>query len=369
MNTHEILKRAERDLKFSRYRKVIHLLEPKILLYSNDAHFYYLLGSACYFTNDIQGAQLYLYKGLTCAEDNIEIRLMLACVALRRRDTALALQLWIEVDDLDPDNKKARTGLTKLKLIKDNKDLSRFISKPSFSKLLPIKPLPWSIQIISTLTYGMLLLSLISFIIFLSIGILRKFIPKPLFTRDNIPEEFTFFTSPPALISDNHTLTLFTLTESEIMQAMHKAREYLNEFQDDLAGRELNRIIYSNASSAVKNQAVILMGVLKEASFASYSANFTFAEVASDPLLYQGLHVLWRGPINGLNTTSNRIAFRLLVGYDDGKILEGSVDVLVPFEIHLEPQLSTNVLGKVVADASGNFYLIAVSINQIIIPH
>lgn len=72
------------------------------------------------------------------------------------------------------------------------------------------------------------------------------------------------------------------------------------------------------------------------------------------------------GAINGLNVTPSRIAFRLLVGYEDGRVLEGAVDVFVPFEISLTPNLVTHVLGKVVANDAGNFYLEAVSINQIV---
>ncbi|NIZ19325.1 tetratricopeptide repeat protein [Entomospira culicis] len=367
MDAQAILKKAERQLKATQYRQVIRLLEPKILLFNNDAHFYYLLGSACYFTNDINGAQLYLQRGLTSAEDNIDIRLLLACVALRKRDTAQALQLWLEVDDLEPDNKKARFGINKMKSIKDNRDLGRFLVQHSFKKLLPIKPISPLMRVVSSIGYTLTIMLLLVSIGFLSQRIFYQIFPPQPFTRDGVSEQFTFFSiKPTEILSPSDAPTLFILSEAQILQGMEDAREYFNNFQDDLAGRELNRVLLSNASSAVKAQAMILQQAFQPPTFATYNANFTFVDVASQPQLYNGLHVLWRGPINGLNVTPSRIAFRLLVGYEDGRVLEGAVDVFVPFEISLTPNLVTHVLGKVVANDAGNFYLEAVSINQIV---
>ncbi|NIZ40095.1 hypothetical protein PVA45_00985 [Entomospira entomophila] len=367
MNASDILRKAERHLRSTHYRQVIRMLEPKILLFNNDSHFYYLLGSACYFTGDVQGAQLYLNKGLVCAEDDVDMRLILACTSLRRRDTALALQLWLEVDDLDPGNKRAKFGLTKLKTIKTSKDLSRFIMSSQFQKLLPIRPLSPLMRVITSVIYTITLMALLFGISFLSVNIFRQLNPKPDFIRDGVSSEFNFFQTPPQQFTEESHQAIFILSSKEITKIMDQARNYFNLFQDDLAGRELNKILLSNASSSVKNQALLLKEALQPPTFATYTANFTFDDVASQPLLYQGLHVLWRGPINGLNTTDYRIAFRLLVGYEDGKVLDGAVEVLVPFEASIAPNLVTNVLGKVVADNQGKFYLEAVSINQIVL--
>jgi tetratricopeptide (TPR) repeat protein len=361
-----LLRKAQRTLKAGQYREVIRLLEPKVPIYTDDPLFYYLLGCACYHQGDIGGSHLYLQRGIACSFDDLNLRLMLAAVALRRRDTAQALQMWLEVIELNPDNRRARQGINALKSLDNEIELSRFVRSSRFKKLLPKN----SGRYINFWKFWLILFTLgisVFGVWFFWPWIADQFDHYPI-TRAT-DEPFIFFQLDPISYLGIDATARTTLNLAEVRNTMDKARTYFNNYEDDLAGREINRILFSNASMQVKDQAKILRSMLRPPSFDTYTAGFTFNEVAREPWLYEGLHVLWRGRISGLNTTADRIAFNLLVGYEDGQTMEGMTPVAVRFETFLDPSLTTVVLGRVIVTTDDSFHLEAVSITQLVRPN
>ncbi len=365
-----LLRKAQRTLKAGQYREVIRLLEPNVPLYTDDPLFYYLLGCACYHQGDIGGSHLYLQRGIACSFDDVNLRLMIAAVAVRRRDTAQALQMWLEVIEINPDNRRARRGINALKGLDNEIDLSRFVRSRSFKKLLPKN----SGRYINFWKFWLtlLLLGAGSYGVWTAWPWVEGWIEDQF---DRYPmtratdEPFIFFTLDPVSYLGIDATARTTLSLQEVRTTMEAARTYFNNYQDDQAGREINRILSSNASMQVKDQAKILRSMLRPPSFDTYTAGFTFAEVARSPWLYDGLHVLWRGRLSGLNLTPDRIAFNLLVGYEDGQTMEGMTPVAVRFETFLDPSLTTVVLGRVVVAADESFHLEAVSLTQLVRPN
>jgi hypothetical protein len=156
----------------------------------------------------------------------------------------------------------------------------------------------------------------------------------------------------------------YVLSGDEVIALYNKARELFNARRDEAAKRDLNRILESNAATPVKNKARLLKGYTEAPGFDTLKDRFTYAEVASDPLLYRDCHVLWRGSAANVRTGANMVSFDLLVGYDTRTVMEGAVSVELEFPSEINPVETLEVLGRVVPLAADKFKLIGTGIHQ-----
>jgi hypothetical protein len=95
-----------------------------------------------------------------------------------------------------------------------------------------------------------------------------------------------------------------------------------------------------------------------------------FAEVEKEPMLYNGVHVVWRGTVsvNSVKTSPSGTSFDFLVGYDR-KTLEGVIMVTFSTAISFNPERPIEILGKVVPDNSREgFFLEGVNFHQSFTP-
>ena len=72
------------------------------------------------------------------------------------------------------------------------------------------------------------------------------------------------------------------------------------------------------------------------------------------------------GTLSNLNILEKKIHFSLLVGYDEGKVLEGVVNVELNENVKIQENQPIEVLGKVVLK-DNTFYLEAVTVMQYIV--
>jgi hypothetical protein len=140
----------------------------------------------------------------------------------------------------------------------------------------------------------------------------------------------------------------YVLSEQEIEALFARAKEYLLAYRDNLAIREINRILLSNASAYVKEKARLLKTFVVMPDFSTVRDPFAFREVAEEPRLYQDAFVLWRGKIANLRIGEQAIRFDLLVGYEDEQELDGIVPVFLEFAANLEDGYAVEVLAQVV---------------------
>jgi hypothetical protein len=136
-----------------------------------------------------------------------------------------------------------------------------------------------------------------------------------------------------------------------------------NEFRDNLARREVNRLFNSNASELVKERARLLSSYFTTPTFVDFGDNFTYAEVALEPWLYDGCYVRWSGQVSNIAVVEEATQFTLLVGYEDERILEGTIAVRVPFAADIQLG-SIELIGRV-SDAGGLLSLSATSIRRL----
>jgi len=132
-----------------------------------------------------------------------------------------------------------------------------------------------------------------------------------------------------------------------VRQVFQKARRLLLDYRDNMAAVEINRLLLSNATLAIKERARMLKGFVTQPTFDTLRDGFAYSQVAAQPALYDGCAVRWRGKVANLKIGKDAIVFDLLVGYDQEKELEGIVPVVLPFAAQLANGIPIEVLGQV----------------------
>ncbi len=364
----EIHRKSLRYLKRRDFSTLSYYLTAKVPLFGSHAELYYYLGLAQYYLKNFKSAEDYFKTGMEYDSEHVDIRLAAAAAALRQRNNSQAVHLWLNVLDIDPDNKKARKGLNVLRQKGNPIDIARFIRKGSMKQLEPALPSHIAFFDIMLIVLGC---ALVAGTIFLGIKISENFfmpsLPSASPNRAGV-EAYNLSSVRKKDYIQKEGEFLTQLTPKEIHNIIYQAKNDFNDYKDNKVRLELNRIKYSNASSAVKAQASVLFAALERPNFTNLDTNYTYREIFSDPIMYTDVYVHWRGKVQDVQFTPEAITFQLLVGYDDEKVLEGAVPVVVPFETFIDPILATEILGQVKIDDENHVYILASSIHQIVKP-
>jgi hypothetical protein len=351
------LSRAERLLRSRKFSQVISLLESQVFLYRDNFTFYRLLGTACLYVGDYGGAYSYLQRAEQIKAGDSRVELGLAAVHLRRREIPQALSLWLSVLDREPNNQPARRGLA---LVRRTDDTSEFVTMAESGRLARFYPrigfrLPAWIPLAAVLA--------------LAVAAAVLLLPEPIsrlidrsrveregvgtIARSELPDDLTDFAGE----------FRYVYTDSEIVELVERVGELFNDFRDNLARREANRILLSNASPLVKERIRLVSGYFRTPTFVDFRDNFSYDEVAAQPWLYEGCHVRWRGQTSNIDVGGDAIRFTLLVGYESERVLEGTVPVSVPFTADIQPG-AVELIGRV-ESTGGDIRLVATSIRRI----
>ena len=365
------LKKAYKLYRRKKYTQILQLLESQIFRYRQSFQFYYLLGMSCLYTGDFSGAESYLQRALSLKPGNKNALLGIAAVHLKQQKTSEALKDWFEVIDQDPKNSQANRGLAVVRKHADPDDLIAYTDSSRLYKLLPretrIGP-----GTIALLTASALILAGLLFYPLYAPYVDRMFAQK--IQRPEIAElDLTVddYTSEQGEAAGNETENSdqpdaqFELSSKELKNTYEDVVEYFNRYEDNLAQREINRILLSNASKELKNKVSILATYTRTPSFDTLTHNFDYKEVRSRPLLYNDCYVIWKGRVSNLQVGENTIRFDLLVGYETEKVLQGIVPVEMDFAAHIDPAFPIEILGRIEANG-GNLRLKAASIHQFI---
>lgn len=352
----DILADAERLFNNHQWHKVIEALEPLEQVYHENKHFQYLLGVSYLYSGDTGGAYSALRRAQSLDFRDKDILLALAAVYIKRGNTEKAIQIYIEILDRYPNCKQAKKNMELLRSI-INKNID-FLSHPQ----LVFKFLSLQKRVFPRIV-------IIGIVVFFSITFVL-FYTKNWHATSQRPEISSINLTAEELehAVSGSTQALLILTDNEIKKTFEKAKQYFADYRDDNAIVELNKILLSNASSAIKDKCSRLKMLSAPPTFTSVKDKFTYKEISAKPLLYDGVSVIWKGAIANLQTGNGKSFFKLLVGYHDGKILEGIIEVLVPFETLLADGNAVEVLGKIrfssIADPS-TMFLEAVSLHML----
>ncbi len=351
------LKKAQNYYKTGNYSKVIRLLEPDVFNYRENDRYYYLLGTSCLFTGDYSGANSYIRRSLQINPVNSDTLLALAVIHLKRNNSKESIRLWLEVLDKHPENKFAKRGLNLLKKSGVPESVSDLFIKKNIRRLIPGSRAVIFNRVLRTFLIIILAAALSGGLYFSAVKTINY-----IKNKNNLIPEIALNRNA-AITADDGKYEL-ELTEKEIIKTFERAREHFVDNRDNTAQIEINRILFSNASENVKDKAKLLQSYLKKPDFRYFKNTIDYREVAEKPYLFNNCYIKWKGKITNITVNDNNIDFDFLVGYENGKLLDGIIRVNVDFPILLEEDFSYEIIGRL--NTSGSFEIKAVSIRKFI---
>ncbi|MDR1108361.1 MAG: tetratricopeptide repeat protein [Spirochaetaceae bacterium] len=349
MNFDPVLTRAIRLARGGKCGEAIRSLEQEGPQYPASFYYYYILGTACLRSGDFGGALGYFKRAREIKLQDPQVLLGMAVLFLRRGDTDRALDLYLEVLEKDARNRIARGALNGIRKYSGTDAFPRWIESklPRFYPPLPRLPPRKAL-----LAAGFLAAALLCLGGLLKFNLLSLPFTRPL-PRDGLANSALEREELAAAVQIGGSYR-YILTKDQVVDAYNKARSLFTDFRDEAARVELNRIIESNASDAVKNKARLLLSYMEVPGFDNLKDRFPYAQVREDPGLYRDCYVIWRGMATNLEAGEQTTAFDFLVGYDTRSTLEGIVPVVFNFSVTVNPEKPLEVLGRVIPVAAGD---------------
>jgi len=296
---------------------------------------------SCLLTNDSAGAYSYLKRAVQLNKDYLDARLALAVVHLKRMETEESIRIWLEVLDDHPNNKIAKRGLDLLKMNASPEKIPEFVESSKLKSIIPSTGfyLPFPLLV------GLIAVVLVTAVTLAGLLIKREMDIKHASKR---PEISAIVIEKDAPIVDEGEKAVFMLSAPEIREAFQNIKRLLEEYKDNLARREINRILLSNASRQVKDRVRIFIPHIKAPNFITMNETFSFQDVSRNVALYDGCFVRWKGRITNLKISDKEITFDFLSGYHDQKVLEGIIPAKLDFSVKIDPSFAYEIIAQVV---------------------
>lgn len=406
--TPSVLQFARKLMKRRKFSRAISILELNRGKYSGSYEYYLALGTSCLYVGDYGNAWDYYEEARKIRVQGTELYLGQAVILLKRGETERAVQYYLDIQSLNPNNTVAADALEFIRKSNNNYDvISAYFDSGKIERFYP--PLGMNPDLIrNCILIGLALGLCISF--GFVIGYLRSR-PKPVkpvdaktqFLQDmqltegeKLNPSQTYYrplenqeaassgesggvqTAP--VISDAKAQTeSYTLSDADIKSSYEKALDLVIKERDNAAHVELNRILRSNAAGSIKAKANDLLASLYKVkpAFGNLKDNFSYKQVVQDPGLYDGCYVEWKGRIaNPVQADDGSISFDLLEGYDSKVVLEGIVRVYIPEYltrqsidgtmvsiVKLDTEKPVRILGSI-SPVGDSFLLNGTSVNQ-----
>lgn len=335
--TDSLLKKAGKLYRRRLYSQVTELLEPQILLYRDQEEFYRLLGLSCLYKKDWSGVETYLqrYRQMT-SSTNETVLLGLGLAAIKKKDYQEGIRLFLKVLDLTPGSSRARRGLKLLRqTLASESEPGIDLQSPRWKKVFPSpsRRFPFFVLWIFPL---LVLLGLGVWIGGVLFGSLAVSLPgDPGAHRPGPGTEPALTPGTGSLVQSGGVFSL-SMKDDEVRATYAQAQKYFQAYRDSLARREINRILLSNASQAMKEKARALIPYLKDPEFVSFQDSQPFSEVKALPELYEGCAVKWRGVVSNLQNGKNEITFDFLLGYENAQVVDAVLPVKLYFPVLLK---------------------------------
>jgi tetratricopeptide (TPR) repeat protein len=349
MKLDPVLTKAIRLLRRRKYGDVIRILESEIFRFRDSFKYYYILALACLKVNDFGGALDFFKRARDIKKRDVHVLLGLAVLFMRRGDTDRAIDLYLEVQEIDPKNRIAKKALKIIRKYGGTENSDTWVETGKLSMLYPPTPkLPFSPKTI-VVPLVFILLAGTAFLLY-RLNILDPFNGSSAERRDlSLTMLDKEERDAPVQVDGSYR---HVLTRSEVLKTYEEAQKLFSQFRDEEAKVRLNRIIESNASEAVKNKARLLFSYTGVPGFDTLKNSFKYADVSADPSLYRDCYVVWGGMAANLELGESSTVFNLLVGYDTRKTLEGIVAVTLDFAVLINTEQPLEILGKVVPVAT-----------------
>lgn len=337
----DVLKKADRFFKQQKFSVVIRLLEPVVMQYRSSFEFYYLLGASCLYTGDLGGAHDYLQRARHLDVNDLNLQLALAALCLRRGEVTDAIDMYLDVLELDPKNKTAKDALAFIKTNGDLRTIQKWVTSGKIKEFYP--PTGVYVPVLPIVAIAMLII-IIPLVIILPAKLTRYHSPRLDLNRLTLSaDERRNAVDKDAI---NYRLEL---TEKEINQTHRDALTYFEKNRDNLSQFEINKILNSNANVSIKNKAAELLDHLRVPSFEDIynKDNFSYADVAKAPWLYQDCWIVWPGRVVNVIFGDFVCECDLVVGENTMKKIEAIVPLSIPQPVTLDEERPIQVLAQI----------------------
>lgn len=355
------LKIARRLLRARKFFNVITLLEQHEDEYKDSIDFYYYLGTACLYQDDRAGANSYYDAARRLTVSDPRIILAQAALFLRRGETDRAINYYLDVLDIEPKNKTALKALSAIEQKSKSSDsLHEFISSGGARKFYP----PLGMHPLVKFFLLLICMLLVGYAGFLT----ARFhsLVNPAQPRADL--------SAFALSVDQRNNALqddlsgeayhYIMNARQVNETYDAARSLFQQHRDNAAQVEINRILHSNASTAIKQNVRMLMDYLQEPTFDSFSDNIPYLEVIKEPHLYVDCWVVWKGRITNAKSSNEEFSCDLLVGYENLQRVEGIVPLVFEHAMDIDATLPLQVLGRIGVREDGKLFIQGKSVYQ-----
>jgi tetratricopeptide (TPR) repeat protein len=349
MKLDPILSKASRFARSGKYDAAIRTLQPEVNRYHGSFSYYYLLGSSCLRTGDFGGALTYFRLAHDVKTKDPLAILGLAVLYLRRGETERAVDYYLDILETDETNHVAKKAMKVIRKQAGTDNFSAWLETGKLPSLFPPIPFPgFSKQDILRTLAVLLAVCALSF----SFLVIFKFIPNPFNPRGSRQgiESFSLTSEDRMAPVQTGGSYRYELNRIQVLETYEKALSLFTSYRDEAARINLNRILGSNASDGLKNRARIIVSYMNTPGFDTFNRNdnAAYSDVIQDPMLYDGVHVIWRGIAANVEIIDDKTTFDFLVGYDTRITLEGTVFVSFNHVVSINPEHPLELLGRIV---------------------
>ena len=351
------LETAQSLLKRRHFSKAITVLEAASENYRDSFTYDLTAGIACLYLGDFGNANTYFNQARKIRMTETNLLLGQAVLYLRRGDTDRALQYYLD--------KVAKNAMEFIRTKGNYETICNWIDSGKIQQFYP--PLG-----VNPHTVARIVLSVVAGVL-IGLCVVRVVTP-----RQFVPQGDRYDLSAFALSHDDlknlhekdasGSVYRYILSDEELQKAHDDALQYIQDYRDNAALVEINRILNSNASENLRRDANEFLTYLEEPTFDTLTDNYSYKQVARDPLLYLGCWVAWEGSISNAFLEDGAYRCDLLVGYkpNEGVFdVEGNVPVYFPVAPaqDIDGSRSVRVLAKVGID-DGQITLLGRSVYQ-----
>lgn len=343
--------KAKKLIQRRNFSEAIKVLQRREDVYEGNFEYYCTLGTACLYLGDTGSAYSYYELARRIRMNQEDLLLGQAAIFLRRGETDRSVQYYLDILDFAPGNKIAKAALEFIRKNPDYETICRWVDSGKIEEFYP----PIGVDYVHYIKIG----AAAAAGILLGVFVVNMFVSRML-TSAGSGDRMDL--SSIALTAEDKrnlkekdlssSVVHYILSDSEIKRSFDTALSQFQQFNDNGAQVEINRILGSNASTAVKQKARLLMSYITEPTFDSLKQNFTVAQVKEDPNLYLDCFVDWGGRIADEKTGDNYYTCEFLVGYEDLKKVEEVV--LVKFDYAPYPKIDgtkpVRILGKITSE-------------------
>lgn len=324
-------------------------------MYRENKRFCFILAVAFLNREDIGGAYSYFRKAQSLDFRDAGAALGLAAVLIRRGESDKAVQLYIDVLERDSGNRQASRALDFLR--RHAGADADAIPRAALRALYPKHPFDMRIPVFLGAIAALIAVGV------LAVPPLIEAIRSARQTRPDVAGiELAAEERLNPVGSDGDFS--FVLTQKEALETFDLAKRLFLDYRDEAALVEVNRLLLSNASRAVKAKVEALSRYAREPNFLTLPDRFSISLVSAMPQLYAGVGVAWKGLPANIASGPGYTEFDLLVGYHDKRRLDGIVAVRLPFETAIDPDVPVEVLARVRVGSGGTFHLEAIAIHS-----